>query len=170
MVLTQFFCEKKPARPFRNIPRIFYLDIESSGMTGLFLKNETRCGPCQRIAPFFEELASRYPRAVFLKVDVDQCPETAAGNGVTAMPTFIFFRNRTKIDRMQGGNPQELEQKVKQHYGSEDADDDTAVQGYVSDAAVLSFLCLSTDSFFLFGSPFGVMKPDHLDGLGKKQG
>jgi len=89
------------------------------------------CGPCQRIAPFFEELASRYPRAVFLKVDVDQCPETAAGNGVTAMPTFIFFRNRTKIDRMQGGNPQELEQKVKQHYGSEDADDDTAVQGYL---------------------------------------
>ena len=53
-----------------------------------------RCGPCQRIAPFFEELSRRYPRAVFLKVDVDQCPETAASNGVTAMPTFIFFRSK----------------------------------------------------------------------------
>jgi thiol-disulfide isomerase/thioredoxin len=53
-----------------------------------------RCGPCQRIAPFFDELARRYPRAVFLKVDVDNCPETAASNGVSAMPTFIFFRNK----------------------------------------------------------------------------
>lgn len=56
-----------------------------------------RCGPCQRIAPFFEELSRRYPRAVFLKVDVDQCPETAASNGVTAMPTFIFFRSKVSF-------------------------------------------------------------------------
>lgn len=91
----------------------------------------TWCGPCQRIAPFFEELARRYPRAVFIKVDVDHCQETAASNGVSAMPTFIFFRNKAKIDRLQGGNPEALEQKVKQHYGSEDADDDSTVQGYL---------------------------------------
>jgi len=90
-----------------------------------------RCGPCQRIAPFFEELARRYPRAVFLKVDVDHCQETAASNGVSAMPTFIFFRNKAKIDRLQGGNPEALEQKVKQHYGSEDADEESSVQGYL---------------------------------------
>ncbi|KZS04294.1 thioredoxin-like protein 1 [Daphnia magna] len=96
------------------------------------------CGPCQRIAPFFDELARRYPRAVFLKVDVDNCPETAASNGVSAMPTFIFFRNKTKIDRLQGGNPDALEQKVKQHYGSDDAEEDSSVQGYLDLATFIT--------------------------------
>lgn len=53
-----------------------------------------RCGPCQRIAPHFELLPSKYPKAIFLKVDVDKCQDTAAGQGVSAMPTFIFYKNR----------------------------------------------------------------------------
>lgn len=53
-----------------------------------------RCGPCQRIAPVFEEMARRFPNAVFLKIDVNQCPTTSASQGVTAAPTFIFFRNK----------------------------------------------------------------------------
>lgn len=45
------------------------------------------------IAPFFESLPSKFPNAIFLKVDVDKCAETAAAQGVSAMPTFIFYRN-----------------------------------------------------------------------------
>lgn len=90
------------------------------------------CGPCQRIAPVFEQLARKYPRAVFLKVDVDKCQETAASQGVSAMPTFIFYRNKTKIDRIQGADPTSLENKIQQYYGSEDSEDaDSAVQGHM---------------------------------------
>nr|CAD7424280.1 unnamed protein product [Timema monikensis] len=90
------------------------------------------CGPCQRIAPHFEQFARKYPRACFLKVDVDKCQETAANQGVSAMPTFIFYRNKTKIDRIQGANHEALESKIQQYYGSEEEDDgDSAVHGHM---------------------------------------
>lgn len=90
------------------------------------------CGPCKRVAPFFEELSTKYPRAVFLKVDVDECPETAAANSVSAMPTFIFFRNKTKVDRIQGADTAALEEKVKQHIGEgEGEDEDSGVKGFM---------------------------------------
>ncbi|XP_068628277.1 thioredoxin-like protein 1 [Battus philenor] len=92
----------------------------------------TWCPPCQRIAPFFEQLTVKFPRAVFLKVDVDRCAETASTQGISAMPTFIFYRNRTRIDRLQGADSGSLESKVRQHYGTEDAgDEDAAVAGHM---------------------------------------
>jgi len=54
----------------------------------------SRCGPCQRMAPVFDSFATKYPQAVFLKIDVDECHETAASQNVSAMPTFIFFKNK----------------------------------------------------------------------------
>lgn len=82
-----------------------------------------RCGPCQRIAPIFETFPAKYPKAIFLKVDVDKCQDTAAGQGVSAMPTFIFYRNKSKLDRLQGGNVEALESKIQQLIGSDDGDD-----------------------------------------------
>ncbi|EAA11972.3 AGAP005462-PA [Anopheles gambiae str. PEST] len=76
----------------------------------------TWCGPCRNIAPLFEQLPTKYPKAVFLKVDVDKCAETAATQGVSAMPTFIFYRARTKIDRLQGADINGLEAKIQKHY------------------------------------------------------
>uniref|UniRef100_A0A1B6HHY1 PITH domain-containing protein n=2 Tax=Homalodisca liturata TaxID=320908 RepID=A0A1B6HHY1_9HEMI len=76
------------------------------------------CGPCLRMAPVFEQLSRVYNHAVFLKVDVDVCQETAAAQGVSSMPTFIFFRNRTRIDRMSGADPTLLEEKIRQYYNT----------------------------------------------------
>lgn len=90
------------------------------------------CGPCQRIAPVFEELSQKYERVVFLKVDVDQCPDTAAREGVTAMPTFIFYRNKIKIDRMSGADGTALEAKIVALAGADDAGDaDVGVPGHM---------------------------------------
>lgn len=90
------------------------------------------CLPCQRISPVFEEMATKYPRAVFLKVDVDKCQDTAASNGVTAMPTFLFFRNKAKVDCLRGADPGALEEKIKKWYGSgEEDEEEVCVKGHM---------------------------------------
>jgi thioredoxin 1 len=63
------------------------------------------CGPCQRIAPTFAELADEYSEsAYFVKVDVDKLGELAAELGVTSMPTFLFMRGGEVIDSMRGAD------------------------------------------------------------------
>jgi len=87
----------------------------------------TWCGPCQRVGPLFEQMANKYPKAVFLKVDVDKCPDTGASNGVSALPTFILLRNKTKVDMLRGADMAVLEDKVKKRYGGEgEGDEDEA--------------------------------------------
>jgi thioredoxin len=78
----------------------------------------TWCGPCNVIAPFIKQLASKYPNAVFLKVDVDKCEQLAHSNNVSAMPTFILFKNSIELERIRGADKQTLEDKIKQHVTS----------------------------------------------------
>ncbi|KAJ8976317.1 hypothetical protein NQ317_010271 [Molorchus minor] len=93
----------------------------------------TWCGPCQRIAPIFQQLAAKYPKAVFLKIDVDQCQETAAAQGVSAMPTFIFYRNKVSKSRSfaKGADAATLENKIQQYYGSDEGEDAEGVAGHM---------------------------------------
>eukprot|EP01103_Thecamoeba_quadrilineata_P019348 TRINITY_DN7793_c0_g1_i1.p1 TRINITY_DN7793_c0_g1~~TRINITY_DN7793_c0_g1_i1.p1 ORF type:complete len:470 (-),score=149.45 TRINITY_DN7793_c0_g1_i1:65-1474(-) len=73
------------------------------------------CGPCRAIAPVFADLSERHPDVVFLKVDVDELSSFAQNNGVRAMPTFIFFKNRQKVAELQGANPQKLQDLIAEH-------------------------------------------------------
>ena len=75
----------------------------------------TWCGPCQRIAPIFEQMSNDYGEVQFVKVDVDANAETAQACGVQCMPTFQFFKNGQKIDEMSGANDAALKAKVEQH-------------------------------------------------------
>jgi len=91
----------------------------------------TWCGPCKNIAPFIEELETKYPNADFLKVDVEKCPNLAERLGITAMPTFIFYKNREKVTTVRGANPTVLEDKLKQFYSSDEDDNETCVKGHM---------------------------------------
>ncbi|KAF3942053.1 Thioredoxin [Dactylella cylindrospora] len=71
----------------------------------------TWCGPCKAIAPMYERLATSLTEAnkmVFTKVDVDQQRTIAQKHEITAMPTFVLYRNGAEADRVRGGEMQKL--------------------------------------------------------------
>lgn len=54
----------------------------------------TWCGPCQQMAPIFEELEAELgSKYKFAKLNVDEAREISINYGVTSVPTFIFIHN-----------------------------------------------------------------------------
>ena len=70
----------------------------------------TWCGPCKKIAPAFEQLATVYPSIVFLKVDVDESAELVDKYGIQAMPTFIFLKEGVVVKRIEGADLRAMEE------------------------------------------------------------
>uniref|UniRef100_A0A0M3I5J8 PITH domain-containing protein n=1 Tax=Ascaris lumbricoides TaxID=6252 RepID=A0A0M3I5J8_ASCLU len=73
----------------------------------------TWCGPCQRIAPVFEQLSLKYTNMVFGKVNVETAEELSRKNMVTAMPTFNVYVSKVKVDSLRGADATALETLVK---------------------------------------------------------
>jgi thioredoxin len=75
----------------------------------------TWCGPCQKIAPIYENYSVKYPAALFLKVDTDALHVTAKNCGIRAIPTFHFYKMGEKVDELIGYNPNQLEVLIQKH-------------------------------------------------------
>jgi thioredoxin len=61
------------------------------------------CGPCKMIAPILDDIALRYAGKVKVtKLNVDEDASTAQRFSITSIPTLIFFRNGTIVDRITG--------------------------------------------------------------------
>jgi len=71
------------------------------------------CGPCQMVAPYYEQLSEEFPDIVFLKVDVDECQDIAMKYDVSAMPTFLFLKQGEVVDRMMGANLPKLKEMME---------------------------------------------------------
>ncbi|KAH6931585.1 hypothetical protein HPB50_025474 [Hyalomma asiaticum] len=86
------------------------------------------------MAPVFDSLSNKYTQAVFLKVDIDQCQEIAAAQGVSAVPTFVFFRAKAKLATLRGADPNTLEAKIQELLSSEPPEGAATekVQGHAS--------------------------------------
>jgi thioredoxin 2 len=61
------------------------------------------CGPCQTMAPQFKQAAERMKgRALFVKVDSDANPRTAARFGIRSIPTLLLIRSGREVKRQVG--------------------------------------------------------------------
>uniref|UniRef100_A0A8C0U2H9 Thioredoxin-like protein 1 n=1 Tax=Cyanistes caeruleus TaxID=156563 RepID=A0A8C0U2H9_CYACU len=58
---------------------------------------------------------------------------TAATNNISATPTFLFFRNKVRIDQYQGADAVGLEDKIKQHLENDpgNSEDTDIPKGYM---------------------------------------
>lgn len=66
------------------------------------------CGPCRAIGPVIEQLAAENAGAVKVgKMNIDESPRTAAGYGVSSIPTLMVFKGGDVVDRFVGVQPKD---------------------------------------------------------------
>jgi thioredoxin 1 len=76
----------------------------------------TWCPPCKQIAPIYAQLSSAHSapgKFAFVKVNVDEQRELAAQYGVSAMPTFLVFKDGKKVDEVRGADVRRLKGVVE---------------------------------------------------------
>eukprot|EP00276_Gloeochaete_wittrockiana_P004135 CAMPEP_0184660550 /NCGR_PEP_ID=MMETSP0308-20130426/34361_1 /TAXON_ID=38269 /ORGANISM="Gloeochaete witrockiana, Strain SAG 46.84" /LENGTH=102 /DNA_ID=CAMNT_0027101219 /DNA_START=62 /DNA_END=370 /DNA_ORIENTATION=- len=71
------------------------------------------CGPCKAIAPTIERYSTQFPGVTFLKVDVDELEETAANENVSAMPTFVFYKDGKRVKEIVGSRAPAIEEALR---------------------------------------------------------
>jgi thioredoxin 1 len=75
------------------------------------------CGPCQMMAPVFEELAQELgDRYTFASMNVDETRDLSIKFGITSVPTFIFFKDGVVKAKETGYMGKEtLLEKIESH-------------------------------------------------------
>ena len=63
------------------------------------------CGPCLRIAPILDEVATEQADKITVaKVNVDENPDNARQFAIQSIPTMIVFRDGEPVHRFQGAS------------------------------------------------------------------
>jgi len=78
------------------------------------------CAPCRQIAPHLERMAEELDgRLKVVKLDAQNNMNTARRYGVSALPTFVLFKDGEEIDRKIGvqGGPTALRRLVDPSLG-----------------------------------------------------
>jgi thioredoxin 2 len=80
----------------------------------------TWCGPCLQFAPVFSAAAGDLAhRAVFLKLDTEANPQTAARFQIRSIPTLMVFHRGRELGRLSGAlPPAQFRQWLEQHLPS----------------------------------------------------
>ncbi|MBP7460001.1 MAG: thioredoxin [Candidatus Delongbacteria bacterium] len=77
----------------------------------------TWCGPCKKLAPLFEEIATTYQsNARFMTCDVGESPDFARQYGIMSVPTIMIFKNGSPVETIVGLQSKErLTDSIKKH-------------------------------------------------------
>jgi len=71
------------------------------------------CMPCLMIAPILEELAGKFKKIKFARVNVDENKALATKFSISSIPCLIVFEQGKEIERIIGALPEEvLEEKI----------------------------------------------------------
>ncbi|XP_035675031.1 glutaredoxin-3-like [Branchiostoma floridae] len=68
---------------------------------------------CAQMNDVMVELAKEHLQVKFVKVEAEAVPDISERYEVAAVPTFIFIKNKQKIDRLDGAHAPELTKKVQ---------------------------------------------------------
>ena len=60
------------------------------------------CIPCKRLSPVLAELEEENPEVKLVKLNISFGAETAAKYEVTSVPTLVFFRDGSEVQRISG--------------------------------------------------------------------
>ncbi len=71
-----------------------------------------RCGPCQMMAPYFEQLSQSNPQIKFLKVDVDESSSLGQMFNIKGIPAFIVYKRGIQKKEFCGANKNKLAESV----------------------------------------------------------
>jgi len=64
------------------------------------------CGPCRMVSPILEELSNEHGDKVsFVKLNVDENPQTAASYRVTSIPTLNVYSGGQVVKQIIGARP-----------------------------------------------------------------
>ncbi|HXD15747.1 MAG TPA: thioredoxin [Vicinamibacterales bacterium] len=75
------------------------------------------CGPCRRLAPMVDDIATEYDgRVTVAKMDVDANPNVPGRFMIRGIPTLLIFKNGELADQIVGLVPkEEIVRKLDQH-------------------------------------------------------
>jgi thiol-disulfide isomerase/thioredoxin len=101
---------------------IFYIEKEENILEILkshktvFIKfSADWCGPCKKIQPLYDNLASLYTDAIFIYIDIDKSEDIATKYNITSLPTFSIIKNGIYQELMKGCDINKLQTLVKQY-------------------------------------------------------
>lgn len=60
------------------------------------------CIPCKRMSPILAELEEENPEVKLVKLNINFGAETAAKYEVASVPTLVFFRDGSEVQRISG--------------------------------------------------------------------
>ena len=95
--------ESKYFQTYHHIKDIFDQEVLKSNIPVVIDVFATWCGPCQQVAPLFDELAKELEgKYKLVKINIDEERDLAIKYNVSSIPTFIFIKGGEVVGKETG--------------------------------------------------------------------